>query len=302
MGFNAVSAGFWRRLLHGARRLVWRDDWPRFAGPDWADRIMRVPVTDRLFVKQGRSIGRLRLHAGSEETTVFIKRHYRLPWWRGLLALLWPRASWSPAMQEWENLHWARAQGLPTASPVAAGEFIGPWGRLQSFLAVEELHNMLPLHQAVPAAAQQLAPALFRRWKKGLIAEMARLSRELHARRHFHKDLYLCHFYIDVKDTQQIQDWRGRVWMIDFHRLGHHRWTWPWWLAKDLAQLLHSADVPGVEARDLLRFWRAYFGARCQSWPVRLLQRWVRVRAWFYRRHQQRQRTRRARKEPRKAA
>ena len=44
----------------------------------------------------------------------------------------------------------------------AGGEFIGPWGRLQSFIAVEELTDMLPLHEAVPAAAAALDPATFR--------------------------------------------------------------------------------------------------------------------------------------------
>ena len=85
---------------------------------------------------------------------VYLKRHYRLSWWHGLLALLRPGQSWSPALQEWEHLHWAREQGFPVPEAPAAGEFIGPWGRLQSFLAVKELTGMLPLHEAVPAAAR----------------------------------------------------------------------------------------------------------------------------------------------------
>ena len=49
---------------------------------------------------------------------------------------------------------------MPLAA--AAGEFIGPWGRLQSFIAIEELTDMLPLHEAVPAAAAALDPVTFR--------------------------------------------------------------------------------------------------------------------------------------------
>lgn len=289
-----MKNSFWQRLTRGTRRLCWRDDWPQFAGAGWPERIMQLPVQGQLFVKQGRTIGRLALRAEGRELVVYLKRHYRLPWWSGLLALVWPRASWSPAMQEWEHLEWARREGLPVPASVAAGEFVGPRGRLQSFLAVEELHDMLPLHQAVPAAARQLTPADFRRWKKGLIEEMARLSRELHRRRHYHKDLYLCHFYVAEADTRRVPGWRGRVWMIDFHRLGRHRWTWPVWLAKDLAQLLHSSDVPGVTVRDRLHFWRVYFGDRRGSWPVRLLRRWVRLRCWFYDRHHRRREARKA--------
>ena len=54
---------FWSRLWRGAARLRQRPDWPRFAGPDWPDRIMDVAVTDRFHAKQGRSTGRWVLHA-----------------------------------------------------------------------------------------------------------------------------------------------------------------------------------------------------------------------------------------------
>jgi len=277
---------FWRRLVHGVRRLRHEPRWERLAGPQWADRIMTQAVTDRLHVKQGRSIGRLVLESAGERLVVYLKRHYRLPWWSGLAALFRPGGNWSPALQEWEHLAWARAQGLPVPTAAAGGEFVGPWGRLQSFIAIEELTDMLPLHQAVPEAAQVLEPAAFRRWKDGLGREMARLSRELHRRRWFHRDLYFCHFYVAAEDTRRVPTaWPGRVWLIDLHRLGRHPWTWPLRQAKDLAQLLYSSDVPGVTDRDRQRFWRAYRAGK----PLGLVERWIghliRLRAWNYRRH-----------------
>ena len=69
--------------------------------------------------------------------------------------------------------------GLPVPRVVAAGEFLGPWGKLQSFLAIEELTDMLPLHEAIPLAARQLEPATFHAWKAGLTRELARLARIL---------------------------------------------------------------------------------------------------------------------------
>ena len=199
--------------------------------------------------------------------------------------MLRPDARWSPALQEWEHLHWARAQGVPVPVAAAGGEYIGPWGRLQSFLAVEELTDMLPLHQAIPRAAGRLAPADFRRWKDGLIAEMVRLTGDLHRRHWFHKDLYLCHFYIAEADTERVVDFHGRVRLIDLHRLGRHRRTWPWWRAKDLAQLLYSSDVEGVTVRDRLRFWRHYRAGEDLGWAGRWLGWLIRLKAWNYRRH-----------------
>src|SRR5437016_7810230 len=115
---------------------------------------------------------------------VYRKRLYRLPRWQGLLATLWPRGDWSPALQELRHLQWAQAQKLPVPRVVAAGEYLRPLGRLQSFLAIEELTGMLPLHLAIPKAAGQLGPDAFRRWKTGLAREIARLTRFLHERRY----------------------------------------------------------------------------------------------------------------------
>lgn len=151
----------WQRLRDGARRVRQEPEWVSFAGRDWLDRIMDVTVTDRFHAKQGRSTGRWIVQAEDKRLVVYLKRHYRLPWWQGLLATLWPDAGWSPAVQEWEHLEWARTQGLPVPAAVAAGEYIGPWGRLQSVLAVQELTGMLPLNEVIPAAAGQLPPADF---------------------------------------------------------------------------------------------------------------------------------------------
>src|SRR5205085_10611488 len=131
-------------------------DWANFAGPGGADRIMQVAVTDRFHSKQGRSIGRWVLAAEGRRLVVYLKRHYRLPWWSGLLALIRPGRGWSPAAQEWDHLEWASGEGMPVPAAAACGEQIGPWGRLKSFLAVEELTGMVPLHEAIPAAAGRL--------------------------------------------------------------------------------------------------------------------------------------------------
>ena len=99
----------WQRLARGVHRVRQRPDWGRFAGPDWVRHVMAAAVTDRFHAKQGRSIGRWVLRADGRRLAVYLKRHHRLPWWRGWLALLWPDAGWSPAWREWQCLEWARA-------------------------------------------------------------------------------------------------------------------------------------------------------------------------------------------------
>jgi heptose I phosphotransferase len=287
-----MSDTLWHRIIRGTRRIRQRPDWSQFAGPDWADAILQVAVTDDFHAKQGKSTGRWILHSQGRRLAVYLKRHYRLPWWNGLLATLWPDGGWSPALQEWHNLEWARSCGWPVPAPVMVGEFIGPWGRLQDCLAVEELTGMIGLHQAIPLAAARLDPTAFAHWKRGLAVAVAQLTRELHNQRYFHKDLYLCHFYIPATDTEHVQDWTGRLHLIDLHRFRRHRWTWPHWLAKDLGQLLYSSEITGVSARDRLRFWSAYLGYGQGRGPAWL--RWVIAIKWrLYRRHN-RKRQRRA--------
>jgi len=282
---ESVQPSWWRRLTCGVRRLYARADWAAYVGEDWAERIMQADVTDDFNAKQGRSTGRWVLEAGGKQLAVYLKRHYELPWWHGLWAVLWPNSDWSPGMVERTNLEWAHEHDLPVPNVVAAGEFIGPWGKLQSFLAIEELTDMLPLHEAIPLAAKQLDAATFREWKAGLTREIARLSRCLHDRYFFHKDLYLCHFFIDRADITHVPAWTRRVYMIDFHRLANHTLARPFWITKDLGQLLFSSEVEGVDVRDQLRFLHAYLGEKRRTWYGRLMRRVIVMRGRRYRDH-----------------
>lgn len=276
---------FWQRWTRGVRHFHTRADWEQLAGSDWRERILDVRVTDDFHEKQGRSTGRWILQQDGMRLSVYLKRHFRLPWPHGVLAALWPRGAWSPGMRERRNLLEAAAEGVPVPNVVAAGEWIGPHGKLQSFLAIEELVGMVPLHVAIPLAKSRLDPVEFARWKAGMVAEMARLARLLHDRRWFHKDFYLCHFYVLRQDTGRLPNgWRGRVHLIDLHRLQRHRWTWPIWMLKDLGGLLYSSALDGVTRRDRLRFWRYYWRAATHTWPARFWAWCVRLKAANYQR------------------
>ena len=117
-----------------------------------------------------------------------------------------------------------------------------------------------------------------------MIAEMARITATLHAARVFHKDLYLCHFFLD-HEVDSAGAGALRLSLIDLHRLKEHR-LWPdWWRWKDLGQLLFSTyGVDGITDRDRLRFWRIYrrrVGIRRPRWHARM----VRLRAARYLEH-----------------
>jgi heptose I phosphotransferase len=271
---------WWRCLFHGELHTAAVPAWTAVVGTDYVQTIMDWAPADDFHTKQGRSTGRF----VRGPLAVYVKRHWRLPWKTRLLATLWPRGHWSPAAAEWKHLHWARAQGLPVPEPLAFGEHAGPWLRLHSFLVIRELTGLHELHKAVPAAFDVMTLEQFQRWKSQVIHQMARLARRLHQQDCYHKDLYLCHFYVPV--PQPFQPAAGTVHLIDLHRLGQHRWLRRRWQVKDLAQLLFSTwGVAGITNRDRLEFLKTYLGKPFFGGAERSLVRAVVRKALSYARH-----------------
>jgi heptose I phosphotransferase len=224
----------------------------------------------------------VRFDGPERKLSVYLKRHDRLPWACRLAALLAPGQGRSPAAIEWRHLERARALGIRVPEVVAAGEEIGPWGRLRGFLMVAELIGADEVNRVIPRLARSLDPSSFQRFKREIILEMAEIAARLHAARAFHKDFYLCHYFLDPGLPAG-----RRITLIDLHRLHTHRllsWRWRW---KDLGQLLYSTEgVAGVTDRDRIRFWRHYRRKMRLGFP-RLEARAVRAKANGYRAHNQ---------------
>ena len=272
-------------LLSWNRRTVrqWcRHDWLSLVGPGQVEEILRLPPGERYHAKQGRSTGRWVFGTGSCLLRVFLKRHLVLPWTVRLLAWLFPQRCWSPAWQEFRNLLWARQHGLAVPEPVAVAEARGPGWTLRSYLAVEELTDRLPLHEAVACASRVLDPAAFAVWKRTCARELARMVRRLHQAGRYHKDLYLCHFFVRRPSPENVRVRPGDIALIDLHRMREHLWLGWYFRVKDLAQLLFSTwDLPQITDRDRMCFFRLYTGRQ----PDRLLRRavWWKARQYWRR-------------------
>lgn len=274
----------WRRLTRGTR-WTWLD--PRYAKAlpaDLEEQVMGLDARDRLHAKQGRSTARVVFHGPDGPVSVYLKRHFRLPWAERLAALVHPAGHHTPGAAEFAHLDRARALGLTVPDVVAAGERLGPWGHVQSFLMVAELTGALALHEAIPVLAETLEPRRFERLKRVLARRMAEATARLHVARAFHKDLYLCHFYVNMTEAQQPDSEPG-ITVIDLHRLGVHRWLSARWRWKDLGQLLYSTEgVNGLSRRDALRFFAHYRRLTHLRWP-RWQARMIVLKAERYLRH-----------------
>ena len=249
----------WDRLFRGVALVVGRRAVSVRAPPDFDDDVMTLESRDRLHAKQGRSTARVVFHPGDgRPLSVYLKRHFQLPWPARLSALVNPNGRHSPGAAEWAHLERARSLGVPVPDVVAIGERIGPWAGLQSYLVVAELTGCKELNEVLPVLAHWMDEAGFERLKRRIVKEAARISATIHKARMFHKDLYLCHFFLDLErlaaDPTDV-----KLTLIDLHRLQQHR-LWPdRWRWKDLGQLLFSTEgVAGVSPRDALRFWVHY--------------------------------------------
>ena len=110
------------------------------------------------------------------------------------------------------------ALGIDVPEVVAAGEQSARAPALQSFLMIAELTGSTAVNELLPQLADRLDRAELCRLKRRVIAEMARITATLHRARVFHKDLYLCHFFLEPRQAHSGLSSEGLS-LIDLHRL-----------------------------------------------------------------------------------
>lgn len=162
------------------------------------------------------------------------------------------------ARNEWEALNLLLSIGVPSLIPVAFGEkFRNPARRL-SFVVTRELANVEELDKYL-FSRRQNQPLGFNQ-KRLLIDELARVTCALHGQGINHRDLYLCHFLLDLNSIAQWQQGgRPVLHLVDLHRAQIRAQVPARWLVKDLASIYFSAMDLGVTRGDLVRFLEIYF-------------------------------------------
>lgn len=198
----------------------------------------------------------------------YLKYHWPLRWHS------WPRAAlaWvcgmlpvQSALAEVRALQAMRRRGLAAPRPVA-------WGRRRghSFVVMEALQGCRSLELVVADWRANPPSAPHRR---ALLHALAAMVRRLHRAGIQHRDLYLCHFYLQLQSPPDAP----HLHLIDLHRARMRPRLARRQLRKDLAALYYSALHLPLSRSDRLRFIRTYHARPLRQLRPRHWRLWQRT-------------------------
>ena len=139
----------------------------------------------------------------------------------------------------------------------------------------EALENTVDLEHWLPELDRHPQRRQATRLKRAVIHRLGDIGRRLHGNGMSHRDFYLCHFRIDMRQAEPLPDINDlHIYLMDLHRVGFYKRLPQRWAVKDIAGLLYSAFYDAHELRvtrgDILRFIEAYTG---ESWRKALISR-----------------------------
>lgn len=207
--------------------------------------LLNTAKRNEIEYNQNKRIALLALERREEPIFLFLKAHRQERPWAGA-TLGWRGRT--EGIKEWQNILTLQSAGIPTATPVAAGERIVSDGSRESFVMTLRLDGYMPLDQYIAARYTPPLSSALRRDKRALIRAVAALARRMHGSGFNHQDFYLCHIFVKIADSG-LPDLR----LIDLQRVGHRRFPARRWVIKDLAQLHYSSL--GLPLSDRERLW-----------------------------------------------
>ena len=195
-----------------------------------------------------RTITKVELPNGGSMSTFFLKRHMCTVRPAEMLRTLLSGFSISWGRKEWEVIEAFRECGIPTLTPVAAGEKVTLL-RQESFLMTEELTGFQSLERFLQEYFSPPLPLEKIIEKRALIKELADIAKRMHSAGLNHRDFYCCHIFIRQSDDGR-REWR----VLDLQRVDRRRWFRSHWIIKDLAALNYSASPQIITKNDRMRF------------------------------------------------
>ena len=97
--------------------------------------------------------------------------------------------------------------------------------------------------------------------KTAVNIKLAQIAKKLHDNGINHRDLYLCHFLLDVSQGVEKVDHKNiKFYLVDLHRAQIRSEVPLRWKVKDVASIYFSAMNLKLTRRDIFRFMKLYSG------------------------------------------
>lgn len=194
--------------------------------------------------------------------TVYLKRYTRTPILRQLANWLDHRRRGCTAFYDGHRTEELDAAGVPVPHTIAWGyEWTGLFEK-RSFIMIREIADAHSLEERLPDYMSDFSPAANIQ-RKAFITQVADFVRRFHAAGCRHRDLYLCHIFLDACDTLHL---------IDLHRVFKPLLLGGRFRLKDMTQLYYSAPGRIISRADRLRFYLTYRGKKrltlCDKWFI----------------------------------
>ena len=226
----------------------------------WIDRFKGGDPFEQIFALQGKvyreQAGRQTLRLTFDGKGYFAKLYRGVGWREILKNLVHLNLPVTSAQVEWQSIKRLEKLGVKTMRLVGYGKRGKNPARLQSFVITEELTNTISLENFCRPWPSSPPPFFL---KRGLITEVARIAKKLHDRGMNHRDLYICHFLLNVPPWPEGVDAGDLpLYLIDLNRMQTRRRILRRRRMKDIAALYFSSMDIGLTKSDLIRFMRAY--------------------------------------------
>ena len=182
-------------------------------------------------------------------TRIYVKKHF-FPGIREILKNLLRLRFPTGALNEWRALLAFHAHNIPTMIPICAGSKPFLWRiEKESFLLTDDLGDTTRLNDFFKENSATPCRGKLLEKKRGILKNLADITRKMHNAGINHRDYYLCHILLDSKE---------KLYVIDLHRVDVGDSIGKRWMVKDLAALLFSSLEVPVTHGQRLAFYKRY--------------------------------------------
>lgn len=220
----------------------------------WAERLAAAGVTNAEYLLSGiggERLDKVGLPSWRQRLRVelpgvgccYLKRYDQPPWGVQLRRILSGGLGRSTAGLEWDRIRCLELAGVATVEGLAMAQTTaGPW----------ELGSAILLAELDGESLESYVARYPQRAKRDQVLGLADFVRRFHGTGWVHRDLYLCHVFVQAGDGEPVFR------LIDLARMFHPRFRVWRWRVKDLAALNYSTPASVATAGDRLRFLKRY--------------------------------------------